>query len=139
MPTVTQPSALILTLDGTDVSCQVIDTTFVRPQRGAPTITETACAVDAFIAEPGALGTGSLTGTAFTDTTDEGLTWLLSEANDTGATIAYVLTMGTGATAGAKWTGTAVVNSETWPYAKPGLSRTPIDLVVLTAARTRPV
>ena len=140
MPVNTQPNvSLVLMLDTTSVECQIIDASFKPPGVGASTVTETACP-DGRVAEPGAVASGSLTGNAFADSLDAGITWLLAQAYENDATIAYELTFWPelGATQAMQYTGEARVNSYTLDFSKPGIGRHPIDLEVVTATLARP-
>lgn len=140
MPTVTQPNNILtLTLDGTEINCQVIDLQFTPPGRSPGTVVETACGPGAMVTEPGAPTTGTITGTVFADSSDMGVSWLLREAGSTNAEIAFVLTMWSDQpTYAVVETGTASVNKFTWDWVKPGLGRTPLDLTVLTSVHSRP-
>lgn len=136
----TQPNvSLVVSLDGTDYACQVIDVSFKPPGVGATTVTETACP-DGRVAEPGSVAAGSLTGNAFTDSTDVGITWILAQAYETDAEIDFILTFHPelGPTKAMQWTGTARVNSYQLDFAKPGVGKHPLDLEVVTAVLARP-
>ena len=140
MPVNTQPNvSLILDLDGATYECQVIDLSFRPPGVGASTVTETACP-DGRVAEPGAVQSGSLTGNAFTDSLDTGLTWILAQAYETDATLAYTLTFfpELGATKAMQFTGEARVSSFQLDFSKPGINRHPLDLEVVSATLARP-
>ena len=140
MPVNTQPNVgLVLDLDGATYECQVIDASFRPPGVGASTVTETACP-DGRVAEPGAVASGSLTGNAFADSQDTGLTWILAQAYENDATLAYTLTFWPelGATKAMEWTGEARVNSYTLDFSKPGVGRHPIDLEIVSASLARP-
>lgn len=130
---------LILKLGSTEVQCQVINLDFKRPGYSAGTTIETACP-DGVIVEPGAKQDGSLTGEAFTDTADGGLWSLLDDAYEDDVELAYELTFfgDLGATLAVKFTGTAKVNSSGLAFSKPGMSRHPLDLAIITAVKSRP-
>jgi hypothetical protein len=140
MAVTTQPNvSLVVSLDGTDYACQVIDASFKPPGVGAATITETACP-DGIVAEPGAKAEGSLTGNVFADSSDAGITWALAQAYETDATLAYIVTFWPelGPTNGMQWTGEARVNSFQQDFAKPGIGKHPLDLAITTAVLARP-
>lgn len=140
MPVNTQPNvALTLTLDGTSVECQVIDATFTPPGVGASTVTETACP-DGRVSEPGTIASGGLTGNVFADSQDGGVTWILLQAYDTNATIAYVVTWWAdlGPTKAVQYTGDARVANFQLAWTKPAMGRHPIDLEIMTATVARP-
>jgi hypothetical protein len=140
MPVNTQPNvSLVVSLDGVDYACQVIDASFKPPGVGATTVTETACP-EGRVAEPGSVAAGSLTGTAFTDSLDAGITWVLAQAYETDAILDIVVTFWPelGPTKAMQYTGTARVNSYQLDFAKPGMGKHPIDLEVVTAVLARP-
>ena len=140
MPLSTQPNnQLSLTLDGTEVNCQVIDLSFTMPGTGTGETVEVACP-DEYAYEPGTRSDGSISGTVYTDLADTGLTWLLAQAKDTDATIAYVLTFhpDAGATGGIVFTGDAKVNTWSLDFSKPSLSKHSLDLTAMTAVISRP-
>lgn len=135
----TQPNVgLTLTLDTQSVACQVIDLNYKPPGVGNSTIVETACP-DGVVSEPGSITSGSLTGNAFLDSSDTGLWWLLAQAYEENATIAYVLTFYSelGPTHGFTYSGDARVNSIEAPFSKPGLGRHAIDLEIVSATLAR--
>lgn len=131
--------SLVVSLDGVDYACQVIDASFSPPGIGSSTITETACP-DGAVAEPGAIAAGTLTGTVFADTSDAGITWALAQAYEANAEIAYIYTLypELGPTHAMQYTGTARVASFSVDFLKPGLGKHPIDLEIATAALARP-
>lgn len=137
----TQPNvSLVVSLDGVDYACQVIDASFKPPGVGSSTVTETACP-SGVVSEPGAIASGSLTGTVFADTTDTGITWVLAqsfEANAAELDYIYTVWPELGATKAMQYTGTARVASFQVDFAKPGLGKHPIDLEIVTAALARP-
>ena len=140
MPTnTTEEVSLSLTLDGTEVNCQIIDLSLTLPGEATGDTIEVACA-DGSVVEPGEHQDGSLTGTVFTDSTDAGVSWLLMQAKSTGATIAYVLTWFSNEpnTVAFTVTGDAQVDTFTIDWAKPGYSRHPISLTLNSAAIARP-
>ena len=140
MPTnVTTNTSLSLTLDGTEVNCQLKNVEFTVPAAGSPSIMLTACP-DGQVLEPGSYSTGSLSGEVVGDTTDTGITWLLNTALQSQAEVAYVLTFfdDQGATVAVQFTGTATVNTFEWPFARPGVFSHSMDLSVLTATVARP-
>lgn len=140
MPTnTTEQIALSLTLDGTEVNCQIIDLSLTLPGDTTGETVEVACP-DGSIVEPGQHEDGTLTGTVFTDTTDAGVSWLLMQAKSSGATIDYTLTWFSDADATVAFTvtGQAQVSSFQLDWAKPGYSRHPIDLALTSATIDRP-
>lgn len=89
MPTSTQKDALLsLTLDGTEVNCQVIDASYQMAAPGEATPIPVACGDT--VSEPGDPSTGSISGTVFKDTSATGITRLLAEAAVSGAEMDYV-------------------------------------------------
>ena len=135
MPTVTQQNnTLTLTLDATEINCQVIDLSFSPVGRSAGTPVEVACGPGAVVTEPGSPANGSLTGNVFADSTATGVTRLLAEAQATNAVIAYALTFWSDiAGSEMEWSGNARVNTLTVDWAKPGYGKHPIDLAVETS------
>lgn len=140
MPTsVTTNTSLSLTLNGTEVNCQLKNVSFSVPSVGSPSIMLTACP-DGQVVEPGTFSPGSLSGEVVGDTTDGGITWLLNTALQAQAEVDYVLTFfdDQGATVAVEFTGTATVNTFDWPYSRPGVFSHSMDLSVLTAVVGRP-
>lgn len=140
MPTnVTQMTSLSLTLDGTEVNCQLKSVSFSVPSVGSPSIMLTACP-DGQVVEPGSFSPGTLSGEVVGDTTDSGITWLLNTALQAQAEVAYVLTFfdDQDNTVAVTFTGTATVNTFEWPFSRPGIFSHSIDLSVLTATVSRP-
>ena len=140
MPTqTTTNTSLSLTLDGTEVNCQLKSVGFTLPAQGSPSIMLTACP-DGQVQEPGSFNTGSLTAEVVGDTTDTGITWLLNTALQSGAEIAYVLTYfdDQANTVAVEFTGTATVDAFEWPFARPGIFSHSMSLTVLTATTARP-
>ena len=86
------------------------------------------------------LSAGSITGEAFSDSADTGITWLLAQANEDDDAITYSLTFWPelGTTKAMKWDGVCRVNTFRQPFAKPGIGRQPIDLEVTSATLSRP-
>ena len=122
MPTqTTQNIELSLTLNGTEVACQIIDLKLTLPGETTGDTVQVACP-DGTVVEPGDFEDGSLTGTVFTDTLDQGVSWLLMQAKLDGATIDYVLTWfkNEDATVAFTMTGKAQVTSWEMDWAKPG-------------------
>lgn len=132
-------TALVVEIGSTAYECQIIDVTFTPPGTGTGTTTRTACP-DGVVAEPGEAVNGSLSGNAFTDTTESGLWTALYTAYTDGTELDYQVTWFPGV-AGQEITfqGRAVVQDPpTLPFSKPGLSKHPVNLALLTATLTRP-
>ena len=131
--------SLVVSLDGTDYACQVIDASFTPPGIGSSTITETACP-DGVVAEPGSISNGSLTGTVFADSGPTGITWALAQAYEANAELAYIFTAWPDLvdTGGMVYTGTGRVASFQIDFSKPGVGKHPLNLEIPTAALTRP-
>ena len=133
MPTnTTQNNALSLTLDGTEINCQVIDLTVTMPGDGTGETAEVACP-DGTVTEPGQFEDGAIGGSVYADTPDSGVTWLLMQAKAAGATMDYVLTWfaDQDGTVAFTWTGQAQVGTFSMDWTKPGLARHPIDLALI--------
>ena len=132
MPTnTTEQIQLSLVLDGTEVACQIIDLEYTAPGTTTGESVEVACP-DGVVVEPGDLEDGQLTGTVFTDTKDTGISWLLMQARETGATIAYTLTWFYDQTADIAFEILKVRQSHIWPLARHTREqRLPINLTVL--------
>jgi hypothetical protein len=130
---------LVVQFDGKTFQCQVIDLEFKRPGLGAGTTVYTACP-DGVVNEPGAPTDGTLTGTAYTDTTDTGLWWLLDDAYEADAEISYELTFfpDLGATTAVKFTGRAKAVDSGLGFTKPSVSKHPVNLTIITATKSRP-
>ena len=140
MPTnVTTNTSLSLTLDGTEVNCQIKNVEFTVPAKGSPTIMLTACP-DGQVLEPGSYSPGSLSGEVVGDTTDTGITWLLNTALQSGAEVAYVLTFfnDQANTVATTFTGTATVDQFAFPFSRPGVFTHSMSLTVLSATVSRP-
>jgi hypothetical protein len=92
------------------------------------------------VSEPGEAVNGSLTGNAFTDTTAQGLWTALYTAYTTGEELDYEITYFPGVDGQAvMFAGRAVVQDPpTLPFSKPGISKHPVNLALLTATMTRP-
>jgi hypothetical protein len=130
---------LTITLGTTGFECQFITTVWKAPGSAAGATVKTACP-DGVVSEPGEAVNGSLTGEAFTDTTVAGLWDILDEAWTANTELTFVYTAFPGVEGQeVSWTGQAKVNS--YPelaFSKPGLSRHPVDLAILTATKSRP-
>jgi len=140
MPVNTQPNvSLVVSLDGVDYACQVIDASFKPPGVGATTVTETACP-SGVVAEPGAAAAGTFTGNAFGDSLEAGITWVLAQAFETNEEFDYIITFWPelGPTKAMQYTGQARVNSFQLDFAKPGIGKHPLDLEIVTATLGRP-
>jgi len=142
MPVNTQPNvSLVVSLDGVDYACQVIDASFKPPGVGATTVTETACP-SGVVAEPGAAEAGSFTGNVFADSMDAGITYVLAQAAlpQVDAEFDYIITFWPelGPTKAMQYTGQARVNSFQLDFAKPGIGKHPLDLEIVTATLGRP-
>jgi hypothetical protein len=137
----TQPNvSLVVSLDGVDYACQVIDASFKPPGVGASTITETACP-SGVVAEPGSIEAGSFTGNVFADSLDAGITWVLAQAyEDQSSELDYIVTFWPelGPTKAMQYTGKAKVASFQLDFAKPGIGKHPLHLELSTATRGRP-
>jgi len=136
----TQPNvSLVVSLDGVDYACQVIDASFKPPGVGATTVTETACP-SGVVAEPGAAAAGTFTGNVFSDSLDAGITWVLAQAYETDEEFDYIITFWPelGPTKAIQYTGQARVNSFQLDFAKPGIGKHPLDLEIVTATLGRP-
>ena len=140
MPTTTiEQIELSLVLDGTEYQCQIIDATLTLVGRSAGDTVEVACP-DGAVNEPGEHTDGSLTGTVFTDTTATGISWALMQAQQAGATMSYVLTWFADQdnTIAFTYTGDCKVDEFSIDWAKPGYSKHPISLVLVTGTLGRP-
>lgn len=131
-------NSLSLTLDAAQFNCQVIDLKFKPPANGKPKLVRTACP-DGVVAEPGEAQPGTLTGNVYADAADDGVTDVLLAAQETGAEIAYVLTLWNDIPAQAtRWTGTATVDEIELGFEKPGKAKHPVSMSIATAVRSRP-
>jgi hypothetical protein len=140
MPVNTQPNvSLVVSLDGVDYACQVIDASFTPPGVGASTVTETACP-SGVVAEPGSISAGSFTGNVFADSLDSGITWVLAQAFEAQSELDYIVTFWPelGPTKAMQYTGTAKVASFTLDFAKPGIGKHALELELSTATLARP-
>jgi ribosomal protein L18 len=140
MAVVTQPNvSLVVSLDGQDYACQVIDASFKPPGVGASTVTETACP-SGVVAEPGSIEAGTFTGNVFADSLDAGVTYVLALAYETQSEFDYIVTFWPelGPTKAMQYTGRAKVASFQLDFAKPGIGKHPLDLELSTATLGRP-
>ena len=136
----TQPNvSLVVSLDGTDYACQVIDASFKPPGVGASTVTETACP-SGVVAEPGGIEAGALTGNVFSDSLATGITYVLAQSYETQGEFDYIVTFWPelGPTKAMQYTGKAKVASFTLDFAKPGIGKHALDLELSTAVLARP-
>ena len=141
MPTqVTQNTSLSLTLDGTEVNCQLKNVDFTPPGYGAPTVMLTACPdgqVDgARLLQHRQPRRRRLWATP----RDEGLTWLLNTAAQSGAEVDYVLTFfdDQGNDGGRHVHRDRDGGAVRLAFARPGTFSHSISLTVLTATVSRP-
>lgn len=140
MPAATQTNnVLSLALDTEQVNCQIIDLKFKLPSTSAGRLVRTACP-DGLVAEPGEPVPGTITGTAYTDTTADGLTTILLDALAADGQLGYNLTLWSdlGNTIAFNWAGQLKVAELELAWEKPGIAKHPLSLTVLTATRTRP-
>jgi hypothetical protein len=132
-------AALTIMLKNTSHECQFIQTSWIAPGTAPGTTVQTACP-DGVVSEPGERVNGSLTGEAFTDTRADGLWDTLDEAWTANTDFEYSYTVFPGVEGEeVTWTGRAMVNA--YPalgFAKPGISRHPVDLAIITAEKSRP-
>lgn len=132
-------NSLSLTLDTKQVNCQIIDLKLKLPAAGAGKLVRTACP-DGVVAEPGEPIPGTITGTAFTDTSADGLTSILLDALEGDDDIGYNLTLWNdlGNTIAYNWAGQLKVAELELSFEKPGVAKHPVSLTVITATRSRP-
>lgn len=134
---------LTLTLDGVSVACQVTVVKHTPPAwKRTPTTVRAACPDIDYVEDAVAFSTGTLAGTAFTDTTDTGLTWLLRTALHDNRDIAYQITHfpDLGPEAAIMESGQARVAEFAYPeYARGTTSKHELSLTLLTTSGpTRP-
>lgn len=141
MPTVTiEQVSLSLLLDGVEYNCQVIDASLTHVGKSTGETVQVACP-DGAVVEPGEHVDGSLTGTVYTDTTaGSGISEALMLAHAAGATMTYSVTMFSDQanTVAYIYSGDCQVSSFQIDWAKPGYSRHPLDLALVTGTISRP-
>jgi hypothetical protein len=136
MPVVTQKDAVLsLTLDGTEIACQVIDGSLEWPGKGEPTTIPVACGGDP-VSEPGSPTNGSISGEVFKDTSDGGVTRMLIQALEADTEMTYIWTENDGTPEEMTVTGKCRVNGHTQTFSPDKLGRHPLALSVSTAATT---
>jgi hypothetical protein len=133
--------AFEITYEGAPVvlDCQVIDAELTLPGTQPGETVEVACP-DGKVSEPGTSVDGAITGNAFADPTDTGITWALAALYQAGDEFAYSITYWAdqAETIAMKFSGSAKVNTFKLPFSKPGSARQPIDLKLITAVIARP-
>lgn len=132
-------TSLKIVLDTKEYQCQIINAELSLPGTAVGETVETACP-DGKVVEPGSTVNGSLTGEAYTDTTADGFWTALASAYTSGAEVTYELDwFPETAAEHLIFNGKAKVEtSPTLSFAKPGMSRHPFQLTLLSAAMTRP-
>lgn len=132
MPANTQTdSILVLTIDGTDYSCQVIDASFTMAAPGESTPIPVACGDT--VSEPGDARNGSLTGSVLKDTSATGITRALAILAGSGAEVDYVYTEKDEADYEMSWSGKATVPAFAIDFAPSKMGRHNINLVLTTS------
>lgn len=126
---VSKDATLLLTVDGQDYSCQVIDASYTPAAPAESTIIPTACGDT--VAEPGDPQNGSITGTVFKD--NAGMTRALATLVLSGAEAAYVYTDTDGNGAALSWSGTCTVPAFGIDFQPDKLGRHPLELSVITS------
>lgn len=124
---------LKITIDAVDYSCQFITATLALPGYSEGTTVEVACP-DGSVVEPGERVNGTLSGEAYTDSTDGGLFWALGQASMTNAQVAYEIVWfaDQANTVAFQIDGTATVPQVEIGWEKPGLSKHPVELTLNT-------
>jgi hypothetical protein len=137
MPTTTQKDAvLVLSLDGADYACQVINAEFAYPGKGEATTIPVACGGDP-VSEPGSPTNGSISGEVFKDTGATGITRALITALESEAEMDYIWTEGADDAADRiSITGKCRVAGHTQTFAPDTTGRHALNLSVSTAATT---
>lgn len=132
--TVQTDATLTLTLDGTDVSAQVINASFQPSVKGAPEIVPVADGTT--VAVPGDLQAGSISGEVFKDFSATGISRLLMEAAAGASPLPFVYTENPGAVDGslAAWTGTCYVSPTGVDFAPTKVGRHALNLTVTDSA-----
>jgi hypothetical protein len=133
MPAVTQTDAtLVLSLDGTDYACQVIDAEFTYPGKGTAQTIPVACGD--VVSEPGDPQPGSITGNVLKDTGADGITRALIQALESDSEFDYVWTEGADDDAARiSIAGRCRVAGHVQTFAPDKMGRHALDLTVSTA------
>ena len=125
MPPFAKPDAVVtVTVDGVDISCQLIDGELTPDDTGDPTIISVACGDS--VAEPGDTTPGTLTGTIFEDFQASGFTRALWENRD--SEVAFTLVKNPGQAWEASFTGTCTLKPPAVAVAPTQLGRNSISL-----------
>lgn len=127
MPPFAKPDAVVtVTIDGVDISCQLIDGELAPDDSGDPTIIPVACGDS--VSQPGEVSPGALTGTIFEDFQASGFTRALWENRDN--EVAFTLVKNPGQTWEASFSGFCTLKAPTVAVQPTQLGRNSIDLPV---------
>lgn len=132
MPVSTQKDAvLVLSLDGTDYACQVVNASYQMAAPGEATPVPVACGDT--VSEPGDPATGSISGEVFKDTSATGITRVLAAAAVAGTELDYVYTEEDAAGYEMSWSGTCTVPAFAIDFAPDKFGRHALALSVSTS------
>lgn len=132
MPVSTQKDAmLVLSLDGTDYACQVIDAAYQMAAPGEATPVPVACGDT--VSEPGDPAVGSISGNVFKDTSANGITRALAQAAVDGTEFDYVYTESDADGYAMSWSGKCTVPAFAINFTPDKFGRHPLNLSVTTS------
>lgn len=132
MPVSTQKDAtLVLTIDGTDYACQVVNASYQMAAPGGATIVPVACGDT--VAEPGDPAQGSISGEVYKDTSASGITRALATLALSGDTVQYVYTESDAGGYEMSWSGDCTVPAFAINFAPDKFGRHPLNLSVATS------
>lgn len=131
MPTnVAKDATLVLSIDGTDYACQVVDASYTMAAPGDSTPVAVACGDT--VSEPGDPSNGSISGSVFKDTGTTGITRALATLALSGAEVPYIYTENDG-TNDLSWSGVATVPAFGIDFAPDKYGRHSLALNVTTS------
>lgn len=131
MPPFAKPDAVVtVTIDGTDISCQLIDGELTADDTGDPTLVPVACGDS--VPEPGDPTPGTLSGTIFEDFQAAGFTRALWENRD--SEVPFTLVKNPGEAWAASFSGFCTLKAPAVAVQPSKLARNSITLPVRTVS-----
>ena len=128
---VAKDATLVLSLDGTDYACQVVNASYQMAAPGDSTPVPVACGDT--VSEPGDPSNGSISGEVYKDLGATGITRVLATLALSGAEADYVYTETDGNGADMSWTGKCTVPAFAIDFAPDKFGRHSLSLNVTTS------